>query len=128
METPDLSLSRASLFSRSPHPPPVAPPYTTVLPEQVRLRAGDALRLQCLAHGTPPLRFQWSRAGRAALAAGAETTADGTLLIARVKLTDSGTYKCRATNHLGASEALGKVVVKSEWRVGGGDRQAVVWF
>ncbi|XP_056442507.1 basement membrane-specific heparan sulfate proteoglycan core protein-like [Gadus chalcogrammus] len=90
-----------------------APPYTTILPEQVRLRAGDALRLQCLAHGAAPLSFQWSRAGRAGLAPGAETTGDGQLLIARVKLSDSGTYKCVATNHLGASEALGKVVVKN---------------
>ncbi|CAL8330770.1 unnamed protein product [Lota lota] len=95
-----------------------SPPYATCLPDQVRVRAGDSLRLQCLAHGSPPLSFQWRRAGRASLAPSAETTSDGRLLIAQVKVTDSGTYKCVASNHIGSSEALAKVTVKSELRVG----------
>ncbi|CAL8333821.1 unnamed protein product [Merluccius merluccius] len=95
-----------------------SPPYATCLPDQVHLRAGNPLQLQCLAHGSPPLSFQWSRAGREALAPGAETTRDGRLLIAQVKVTDSGTYKCVATNHIGSSEALAKVTVKSEFRIG----------
>ncbi|XP_071399212.1 basement membrane-specific heparan sulfate proteoglycan core protein-like, partial [Centroberyx affinis] len=89
-----------------------SPPYTTCLPDQVRLQPGDALQLQCLAHGSHPLQFHWSRVGRPALPAGAETTKDGKLQIARVKLADSGTYKCVATNHIGSSEALAKVTVK----------------
>ncbi|XP_044045782.1 basement membrane-specific heparan sulfate proteoglycan core protein-like isoform X2 [Siniperca chuatsi] len=90
-----------------------SPPYATCLPDQVRLRAGDALRLQCLAHGSHPIQFEWSRAGRASLPPGAETTKDGKLLIAHVKLSDSGTYKCVATNHIGSSEALAKVIIKA---------------
>ncbi|XP_035516418.1 basement membrane-specific heparan sulfate proteoglycan core protein-like [Morone saxatilis] len=90
-----------------------SPPYATCLPDQVRLQPGDALRVQCLAHGSHPIRFQWSRAGRASLPAGAETTKDGKLLIAHVKLSDSGTYKCVATNHIGSSETLAKVIVKA---------------
>lgn len=35
-------------------------------------------------------------------------------MIARVRPSDSGTYKCVATNHIGASEALAKVVVRGE--------------
>nr|XP_020476656.1 basement membrane-specific heparan sulfate proteoglycan core protein-like [Monopterus albus] len=89
------------------------PPYATCLPDQVRLKPGDALRLQCLAHGSHPIQFAWSRAGRASLPAGAEATNDGRLLIARVKLGDSGTYKCVATNHFGSSEALAKVVIRA---------------
>uniref|UniRef100_A0A673BD57 Ig-like domain-containing protein n=1 Tax=Sphaeramia orbicularis TaxID=375764 RepID=A0A673BD57_9TELE len=90
------------------------PPYATCLPEQVRLQPGDALLVQCLAHGSHPIQFQWSRQGRAGLPPGAETTKDGKLLIAHVRLADSGTYKCVATNNIGSSEALARVVVKGE--------------
>lgn len=68
--------------------------------------------MQCLAHGSHPIQLEWSRAGRASLPPGAETTKDGKLLIAHAKLSDSGTYKCVATNHIGSSEALLKVVIK----------------
>lgn len=91
-----------------------APPYTTSLPDQVRLRPGDTLLLQCLAHGSHPITFRWTRVGRAGMPAGAETIKDGQLLIGQVKLNDSGTYKCVATNHVGSSEALAKVTVKGE--------------
>ncbi|KAG7223721.1 hypothetical protein INR49_015351, partial [Caranx melampygus] len=37
------------------------PPYATCLPDQVRLQPGDSLRLQCLAHGSHPIQFVWSR-------------------------------------------------------------------
>lgn len=80
----------------------------------MKLRAGDSLGLQCLAHGSHPIQFEWSRVGRPALPAGAETTTAGTLMIAHVKTGDSGTYKCVATNHVGTSEALAKVVVRGE--------------
>ncbi|XP_019939281.1 basement membrane-specific heparan sulfate proteoglycan core protein-like [Paralichthys olivaceus] len=88
------------------------PPYATCLPDQVRLRPGDSLRLQCLAHGSHPMQFVWSREGRASLPPGAVTTKDGKLLVAHVKLSDSGTYKCGATNHIGSSEALARVIIK----------------
>lgn len=91
-----------------------APPYATCLPDQVRLQPGDALQIQCLAHGTHPIHFTWSRVGRGTLPAGAETTKDGRLLIPNVKLTNGGTYKCVATNHLGSSEAQAKVIVRGE--------------
>ncbi|KAJ8001456.1 hypothetical protein DPEC_G00169680 [Dallia pectoralis] len=90
-----------------------SPPYTTILPDQMRLRPGDSLRLQCLAHGSHPISFHWTRVGRATMPAGAETTKDGQLLIGRVKLVDSGTYRCTATNHVGSSDAMAKVTVKA---------------
>ncbi|KAF7654921.1 hypothetical protein LDENG_00063270 [Lucifuga dentata] len=89
-----------------------SPPYATCLPDQVRLQPGDVLRLQCLAHGSHPITFSWSRVGRATLPPGTVTTKDGKLLIVHAKLSDSGTYKCVATNHIGSSEALAKVVIK----------------
>ncbi|XP_028315999.1 secreted immunoglobulin domain 4 isoform X2 [Gouania willdenowi] len=90
-----------------------SPPYTTCLPDQVKLQAGDALSIQCLAHGSHPIQLRWSRVGRANLPAGAEATNDGKLVIASVKQSDSGTYKCVATNHIGSSEAQAKVTVKA---------------
>lgn len=92
------------------------PPYATCLPDQVRLQPGDALQVQCLAHGSHPIQFEWSRVGRVGLPAGAEATRDGRLFIAHVKLSDSGTYKCVATNHIGSSESLAKVIIKGELR------------
>lgn len=89
-----------------------APPYATCLPDQVRLQPGDALFVQCLAHGSHPITFSWSRVGRGALPPGTVTTKDGKLQIARVKLGDSGSYKCVATNHIGTSEAVVQVTVK----------------
>lgn len=97
-------------------PPPLhaGPPYATSLPDQVKLRPGDPLVLQCLAHGSHPIQFEWSRVGRPSLPAGSETTKVGKLMIARLRTSDSGTYKCVATNHIGTSEALAKVVVRGE--------------
>lgn len=85
------------------------------MPDQVRLRAGNALRVQCLAHGSHPIRFEWSRVDRQSLPEGAETTSDGQLVIATVKASDSGTYKCVAINNFGSSEARAKVVVRGQW-------------
>lgn len=93
---------------------PSGPPYATCLPDQVRLQAGDALHVQCLAHGSHPIRFEWSRGDGESLPPGAETTKDGRMLIAHVKLSDSGTYKCVASNHISSSEALAKVFIKGE--------------
>ncbi|XP_008299731.1 secreted immunoglobulin domain 4 [Stegastes partitus] len=89
------------------------PPYATCLPDQVRLQPGDALRLQCLAHGSHPIQFTWTRLGRAGLPAGTQTTKDGTLLIAHVRQSDGGTYKCVASNRIGSSEAVAKVMIKA---------------
>ncbi|KAM6939823.1 basement membrane-specific heparan sulfate proteoglycan core protein-like [Xenentodon cancila] len=89
------------------------PPYATCLPDQVRLQPGDALQLQCLAHGSHPIQFTWSRVGRGGLPAGVETTKDGKLMITHVRQNHAGTYKCVATNHIGSSEAVAKVFIKA---------------
>ncbi|XP_053712852.1 basement membrane-specific heparan sulfate proteoglycan core protein-like [Synchiropus splendidus] len=90
-----------------------SPPYTTILPEQVRLRPGDALQLQCLAHGSPPIRYEWSRQGGGGMPAGSDAKKDGKLNISQVRLGDGGTYKCVATNHIGSSEAVARVIVRA---------------
>ncbi|XP_026874667.2 basement membrane-specific heparan sulfate proteoglycan core protein-like [Electrophorus electricus] len=87
------------------------PPYATTVPDQVTARRGDSLRLQCIAHGSHPISFHWSRVGGAAMSSGAKTK-DSVLLIGQLKVSDSGMYKCVASNHIGSSEALAMVSVK----------------
>uniref|UniRef100_A0A4W5NTC5 Heparan sulfate proteoglycan 2 n=1 Tax=Hucho hucho TaxID=62062 RepID=A0A4W5NTC5_9TELE len=87
------------------------PPYATSLPDDVAVRVGEVIRLQCLAHGTPPLLFQWTK-----LNGSLSTRADvqgGDLQINLAKPEDAGTYKCVATNNVGTSEAHAKVTVRS---------------
>ncbi|XP_076841976.1 secreted immunoglobulin domain 4 [Brachyhypopomus gauderio] len=88
------------------------PPYATTIPDQVTAHRGDGLRLQCIAHGSHPISFQWSRVGGTAMSSSAKTK-DGMLTIGQLKVSDSGTYKCVASNHIGSSEALATVSVKA---------------
>ncbi|XP_026867788.2 LOW QUALITY PROTEIN: basement membrane-specific heparan sulfate proteoglycan core protein [Electrophorus electricus] len=87
------------------------PPYTTVLPDDVAVREGEVIRLQCLAHGTPPLRFEWSREGGPLPPAAEQQGAD--LQINLATPADAGTYVCVASNEVGSSKATAKVRVRS---------------
>uniref|UniRef100_A0A674DER8 Heparan sulfate proteoglycan 2 n=1 Tax=Salmo trutta TaxID=8032 RepID=A0A674DER8_SALTR len=89
------------------------PPYATSLPDDVAVRVGEVIRLQCLAHGTPPLLFQWTK-----LNGSLSTRADvqgGDLQINLAIAEDAGTYKCVATNKVGTSEAHAKVTVRCKY-------------
>ncbi|KAJ8362898.1 hypothetical protein SKAU_G00117290 [Synaphobranchus kaupii] len=87
------------------------PPYATCIPEQVRVQAGEEIRLQCLAHGTPPVRFHWTRVG-GSMPPRAQSTG-GLLLISQARPAHAGTYKCEASNKWGSSQVLAKVTVRS---------------
>ncbi|KAI4587988.1 hypothetical protein MJG53_002396 [Ovis ammon polii x Ovis aries] len=87
-----------------------SPPYATTVPEHASVRAGEAVQLQCLAHGTPPLTFQWSRVG-GRLPAGA-TTRGELLLFEAAAPEDSGRYRCQVTNRVGLAEAFAQVLVQ----------------
>ncbi|KAM9454984.1 secreted immunoglobulin domain 4 [Clarias gariepinus] len=87
-------------------------PYATTIPDVVTARRGDAMHVQCVAHGSHPITYQWTRVGRAVLSSKAKIN-DGLLTISPLKVTDSGTYKCVATNHIGTSEAFTTVTVKA---------------
>ncbi|XP_036413012.1 basement membrane-specific heparan sulfate proteoglycan core protein-like [Colossoma macropomum] len=89
------------------------PPYATSIPDQVVARRGETLRLQCIAHGSHPISYRWSRVGGASLSSGAKMTKDGMLTIAQLKVSDSGNYKCVASNHVGTGETFAAVTVRA---------------
>ncbi|XP_038319304.1 basement membrane-specific heparan sulfate proteoglycan core protein isoform X13 [Canis lupus familiaris] len=87
-----------------------SPPYATTVPEHTSVRAGETVQLQCLAHGTPPLTFQWSRVGGSLPA---RATARNELLrFESVAPEDSGRYRCQVTNKVGSAEAFAQVFVQ----------------
>nr|XP_060478237.1 basement membrane-specific heparan sulfate proteoglycan core protein isoform X8 [Panthera onca] len=87
-----------------------SPPYATTVPEHASVRAGETVQIQCLAHGTPPLTFQWSRVG-GSLPRRA-TARNEMLRFEPVAPEDSGHYRCRVTNKVGSAEAFAQVLVQ----------------
>uniref|UniRef100_A0A672SXA5 Heparan sulfate proteoglycan 2 n=1 Tax=Sinocyclocheilus grahami TaxID=75366 RepID=A0A672SXA5_SINGR len=88
-----------------------SPPYATSLPDDVSVRVGEVIRLQCLARGTPPLRFEWTKVNGSLPPTAQQQGGD--LQINLAKESDAGTYKCVASNKVGKSEALARVSVRS---------------
>ncbi|KAM8788637.1 basement membrane-specific heparan sulfate proteoglycan core protein isoform 12-T12 [Rhynchonycteris naso] len=87
-----------------------SPPYATTVPEHASVRAGEMLQLQCLAHGTPPLTFQWSRVGGSLPER--VTARNEVLRFEPVAPEDSGRYRCQVTNKVGSAEAFAVVLVQ----------------
>ncbi|XP_014817217.1 PREDICTED: basement membrane-specific heparan sulfate proteoglycan core protein-like, partial [Calidris pugnax] len=88
------------------------PPYATSLPEDTAVRAGDALQVQCLAHGTPPLHYAWDKVN-GSLSARVLHRA-GLLRISPVLPADAGTYRCLVTNRVGTAETFARVAVHGD--------------
>ncbi|XP_077403626.1 basement membrane-specific heparan sulfate proteoglycan core protein isoform X2 [Vanacampus margaritifer] len=86
-------------------------PYATSVPDDVAVRVGEVIRLQCLAHGTPPLTYVWTKLD-GALPPRAQVS-DGDLQINLATAEDAGSYKCVASNRVGHSEVVAKVTVRS---------------
>lgn len=76
------------------------------------MRAGDALQVQCLAHGTPPLLYAWDKVN-GSLSARVIHRA-GLLRISPALPADAGTYRCLVTNRVGTAEAFAHVAVHGE--------------
>lgn len=87
------------------------PPYATSLPDDVAVRVGEVIRLQCLAHGTPPLTYTWTKVG-GDLPPRAQVN-EGDLQINLATAEDAGSYKCVASNNVGNSEVVARVTVRS---------------
>lgn len=76
------------------------------------MRAGETVQLQCLAHGTPPLTFQWSRVGGSLPRR--VTARNEMLRFESAAPEDSGRYRCQVTNKVGLAEAFATVLVQGE--------------
>ncbi|VFV24759.1 basement membrane-specific heparan [Lynx pardinus] len=87
-----------------------SPPYATTVPEHASVRAGETVQIQCLAHGTPPLTFQWSRVG--GNLPGRATARNEMLRFEPAAPEDSGRYRCRVTNKVGSAEAFAQVLIQ----------------
>ncbi|XP_060115564.1 basement membrane-specific heparan sulfate proteoglycan core protein [Heteronotia binoei] len=87
-----------------------SPPYATTLPDVASVRAGDVVQFQCLAHGTPPLRYEWSKANGSL--PGHAVVREAILHISPARPQDSGTYRCFVSNRVGSAEALAQVRVR----------------
>lgn len=85
------------------------------MPDDVAVRVGEVIRLQCLAHGTPPLTYSWTKLD-GNLPPRAEVNG-GDLQINLATAEDAGSYKCVATNKVGNSEVLAKVTVRCTFAV-----------
>ncbi|KAK5864266.1 hypothetical protein PBY51_001220 [Eleginops maclovinus] len=87
------------------------PPYATSMPDDVSVRVGEVIRLQCLAHGTPPLIYTWTKLD-GDLPPRAQVSG-GDLQINLATAEDAGSYKCVASNKVAASEVIARVTVRS---------------
>lgn len=93
--------------------PRSALPYATSVPDDVAVRVGEVIRLQCLAHGTPPLTYTWTKLD-GSLPPRAEVNG-GDLQINLATAEDAGSYKCVASNKVGNSEVVAKVAVRCKF-------------
>ncbi|KAL9825380.1 LOW QUALITY PROTEIN: basement membrane-specific heparan sulfate proteoglycan core protein [Geothlypis trichas] len=93
------------------------PPYATILPEDAAVRAGDAVQVQCLAHGTPPLHYTWDKVNGSLSARVAHRAG---LLRLSPGPADAGTYRCLVTNRVGTAEAFARLAVHGDAGEGGG--------
>ncbi|KYO27917.1 basement membrane-specific heparan sulfate proteoglycan core protein [Alligator mississippiensis] len=86
------------------------PPYATSLPDESSVRAGETVQLQCLAHGTPPLRYQWDKVN--GLLPDHAVLRDSVLRISPAQPEDAGAYRCVVSNRVGSAETIARVSVQ----------------
>ncbi|XP_063799961.1 basement membrane-specific heparan sulfate proteoglycan core protein-like [Pseudophryne corroboree] len=91
------------------------PPYATIMPDEVSVSVGEHIRLQCLAHGSPPLLFQWTKVN-GSLPNDAVVTG-GTLQINQATTDHAGSYRCVARNKVGENEAVAQISVLAPFSV-----------
>lgn len=82
------------------------------MPDNVAVRVGEVIRLQCLAHGTPPLTYTWIKLDGSLPSR--TVVNGGDLQINLATAEDAGRYKCVATNNVGSSDVIAKVTVRCE--------------
>ncbi|KAM4877133.1 hemicentin-2 [Thomomys bottae] len=90
-------------------------PVIQMEPQDMAVRPGEDVVLQCQATGEPAPTVEWLRAGQP-LQAGPrlQTLPDGSLWLEHIQAGDAGTYECVAHNLLGSATAQAHLVVRGE--------------
>ncbi|XP_076984267.1 hemicentin-2 [Tamandua tetradactyla] len=74
-----------------------APPQVQPGPRVLKVLAGEALDLNCVAEGSPEPLLSWSKDGAALQGGGPE----GSIRFAAIQASDAGMYRCEASNSAG---------------------------
>lgn len=89
-----------------------------VEPQDVTVRSGEDVALQCQASGEPVPTVEWLRAGQPLRASRRlRTLPDGSLWLQRVEAGDAGAYECVAHNLLGSATARAVLAVRGTGRL-----------
>lgn len=76
------------------------------------MQPGKLLQLQCLAHGTPPLTYQWSLVG--GVLPEKAVARNQLLRLEPTVPADSGRYRCQVSNRVGSAEAFAQVLIQGK--------------
>uniref|UniRef100_A0A7N5KTI0 Hemicentin 2 n=1 Tax=Ailuropoda melanoleuca TaxID=9646 RepID=A0A7N5KTI0_AILME len=102
-------------------------PVFWVEPQDVTVRSGEDVALQCQASGEPVPTVEWLRAGEPLRASRRlRTLPDGSLWLQQVEAGDAGTYECVAQNLLGSATARAVLAVRGEPRGSRGSMSGVI--
>ncbi|XP_019412229.1 PREDICTED: hemicentin-1 isoform X1 [Crocodylus porosus] len=83
------------------------PPKIQGAPRVMKVQVGHRIDIPCSAQGVPPPTVTWFKGRNTMLIDGRQyiSSPDGTLTISKVQLSDSGIYKCVASNLVGSDES-----------------------
>ncbi|XP_019355735.1 hemicentin-1 isoform X2 [Alligator mississippiensis] len=83
------------------------PPKIQGAPRVMKVQVGHRIDIPCSAQGVPPPTVTWFKGRNTMLIDGRQyiSSPDGTLTISKVQLSDSGIYKCVASNIVGSDES-----------------------
>ncbi|XP_071805292.1 basement membrane-specific heparan sulfate proteoglycan core protein-like isoform X3 [Asterias amurensis] len=88
----------------------LVPPRPTVSPASQTVRAGEMIRIQCIAEGTLPMTYEWQKVGGPLPPTASD--AHGMIQITLATAADAGQYVCSASNSAGYRQTLANVYVQ----------------
>ena len=92
----------------------ISAPVVAVSPAKLTVNESGSALFQCSASGNPEPAIVWSKLdSRSQISQ--STVSGGTLDLRNVKASDSGLYKCTATNILGKTRAVAQLVVNGTY-------------
>lgn len=96
--SPPISLVGPLPLTPTPRDALSVPPQVQPGPRLLKVLAGEALDLNCMAEGQPEPRLSWFKDGVSLQGRGPE----GSVQFAAVEASDAGRYRCEASNSAGA--------------------------